>query len=180
MAMPFLKRHQNWGEGETPICPGGKISPSLHHPSMCCPAKGMAVLHWGSSALDLTPIPIGLSFSLFTAPVTPGCQREDPGLHRGCREPLGNAAPLQHLQHSVQHPGAPGACTLRITAYNSKGASSPASITLSQGAGSQEGRISHMPTAAFDRIAGGNAAWCTHGFKGRGKPQQCATHHGGT
>ncbi|XP_056212617.1 interleukin-23 receptor isoform X1 [Falco biarmicus] len=32
----------------------------------------------------------------------------------------------------------PGAHTLRITAYNSKGASSPASITLSQGAGSQE------------------------------------------
>lgn len=46
----------------------------------------------------------------------------------------------------------PGARTLHVTAHNSRGSSSPASITLSQGAGGQEGRISHTPTAALTEI----------------------------
>lgn len=44
----------------------------------------------------------------------------------------------------------PGTRTLRVTAHNARGASSPATVTLGQGTSSQDGRMLRAPTTTLE------------------------------
>lgn len=145
---PFGQRHG--GEDETPPHPNVSLGQNLSILAKSSPAEWTSVPHWGCSVLDPTPVPTGLSvcLSIHPQPLSPQDARGKILGYAVVAESSRGTLLLCNTSSticSILVP--PGARVLHVTAHNSKGASSPASITLNRSAGSQEGRSSCTPTA---------------------------------
>lgn len=134
------------GEEETPTRPWGETSPSSQKSVPVSPSRG-----------DVCPAPGLPGVRPLTRPLSGRSQPLPPRDARGkilgytvtAESPRGAMLLCNTSSTACSVLVPPGARALQITAHNSRGASSPASITLGRGAGGQEGRISHAATEAL-------------------------------